>query len=241
MIEYIKLSLENKDFLTAIIVIWILVVIIMPLVYFIIKILEKNLIKAIKDLWITFESAFNTLDQQEVIFQGNLTDRIIEHDRDSKRQFLELQQKMWNTVLNTAQTVDLLQAKMWFVSYWKLEFLKQVMTLNHIAWRREEITKKVKEELARRSDDYLKDFKSYITPIWDLSKWLDFNFNEKDFSKFVEQIVDIIYSDKLQNLNPHMTKELIITIKVNEISTLMKEVQAWLGKKLKKDIEEYLI
>lgn len=232
-------ALANKDVFTTLIVLFILVIIILPILYAFIKVLKDELIKELRTLGTTFKATFDQYEKHEKTIQDLIINTLVNHDRDSKRQHLELQTKMWNTVLNAEQTIDLLLSKMWFVSYWKLEFLRQVMIFNHIEWRREEITRKVKEELWRRSEDYLKDFRSYLTPVGDLSIWLAKNFADEDFNRSIDSIIDIIYSKKLKQANPDMSNEVIITIKVNDISTLMKTLQADLWKKLKTEIDSF--
>jgi hypothetical protein len=170
---------------------------------------------------------------------NNLLKRLEMIEKTIRVWLLNIQQTMWNTVLNEEQTINLLLTNMWFVSYGKLKFIKQIMVFNHISWRRQEIKEKIKLELWQRSNDYLHTFKQYITPIWDLSIWLEKNFWEKEFDEFIEKIVHIVYSEKY-NEN-YRDRDSVIEYKTNEIADLMKTTQFVLWNKLKEDMKNYKI
>lgn len=110
---------------------------------------------------------------------------------------------------------------MWFVSYGKLQWVKSVLTINHIEGREDEIRKKLKTELSERSEMYMNEFRKYVTPIGDVSEWLSVEFNEKCFDEFVDSIHKVMYSKRYADLG----KTAEVELKTNDIATIMKEIQ----------------
>lgn len=199
---------------------WISLAILLPMVWFFLNRMLKSI-----DEWF-----------------GWINKALNENDKKHKDSYLEINKSivsiwklMGNTVLNTEQSVNLLLSNMWMVSWGKLDYIKTILKINHIEGRREEIRKKIGGELVSRSWQYIATFKEYITPIWDLSVWLDKNFTEKDFKDFLDEIMDICYTAKYK----HTGKEAEIELKVNEIATVMKDLQNSLATKLRTDIKSY--
>lgn len=136
-----------------------------------------------------------------------------------------------NTTLAEEQTIQLLKDRMLIVSIKeKIPFLKSILEFNHIEWRQEQIKSKIATALQNYSDKYLANFKTYNTPVGDLSEWLEKNFTEKDFNKLVDDIVFIIYRQDEGN------KQQIIENKTWEMLICMEVLQAWLVNKLRKDL-----
>ena len=228
-------AIQNKDVFTTLILLFVFLIIVMPLIYFVVKKVLENINTNIKDLWEHLNKSLKEHTKWDEYIQLKIFEKIQEYHIWSQRSFLDLQQKLWNTVLNKEQTVSLLQEKMWFVSYWKLEFIKQVMLFNHITWRRDEIKSKIKNELERKSEEYIREFWRWITPIWDLAKWLEKNFWAKEFDDFIEEIIKIVYRET--EIYKQMDRTVVVEIKKNDIATLMKDLQSKLAKKLREDLD----
>jgi len=233
--DLINKAIENKDVFTTLIIVFLFLVIIMPFMYYIVKKVLDSINKNINDLAIKLKETLETHTKSDEFVQLKIFEKIQDHHISSQRSFLDLQQKLWNTVLNKEQTVSLLQEKMWFVSYWKLEFIKQVMLFNHIHGRREEIKTKIKNELERKSEEYIREFWRWITPIWDLAKWLEKNFWAKEFEEFIEEIIKIVYRET--EVYKQMDRTVVVEIKKNDIATLMKDLQSKLAKRLREDLD----
>jgi hypothetical protein len=54
---------------------------------------------------------------------------------------------------------------MWFASRGKLEFIREQLKQNHLVERKESIKKLIKSELETKSQEYMKAFDTYTTPI----------------------------------------------------------------------------
>lgn len=79
----------------------------------------------------------------------------------------------------------------------------------------------------------MKTFSEYLTPIGDLSEWLNRTFGEKEFELFLDEILERIYT---KEYSTHVV-DVKIELQVNDIATLMKELQNNLAVKLRSDIE----
>ena len=66
----------------------------MPLVYYIIKMLEKSIVKSINDLSKTFKNTFDAHEEAEKELNDCIYNKILELDKETKKQNIELQQKM---------------------------------------------------------------------------------------------------------------------------------------------------
>ena len=134
---------------------------------------------------------------------------------------------------------DIFDANMWYTSSWKLDYIKTILATETLENRYEEIKIKISQELNKRSEEYIQEFKKYLVPLpnWDLAYWLEQNFTEKDFNAFIDKIMNVIYYQKKgSNL---LTTEQIIQIKLNEVSDIMKKLQNDLAKKLKDDFLDF--
>lgn len=245
MLEWVNLALQNTDKFTTIIVLGVIVIVYIPLVWWVLKSFSKQndkLLKGLENLSTTFkenlESVINRHEEKNTLEYKNVVTKIEKLEKDTKKALTNLALASGNTVMDIEQTVNLLLTNMWYVSSGKLAFLKSLLKDDHLDGREKEIRLKIEQELMKRSEDYIKEFKKYTVPlpVTDLSVWLDENFSEKDFTKFVDKIVDIIYAkrnDKRLDYNS------IVELKVNDISDLMKKLQQDLGKKLRQDCEEF--
>lgn len=238
MLELFKVAVLNKDFFTTIIVCWIL--------FYVIKEFKKqntSFVKSIKELTTSFETKIQSVlkehEEKSTLEYKNIVEKVTKLDRDTKKSFANLALSSGNTVMDIEQTVNLLLTNMWYASDWKLRFLRELLRTDHFEGRKAEIRLKIEQELTRRSEDYIKEFKKYIVPLptTDLSIWLEDNFTEKDFWKFIDQIVEILYSEL--KVNSWISYETVIEIKINDIKSLMKKLQQDLAKKLRKDCEEF--
>jgi hypothetical protein len=81
----------------------------------------------------------------------------------------------------------------------------------------------------------MKAFDTYTTPIWSLTAWLDKTFWKNEFNLFLEQIYEAIFREYKKDI---LTKEAIIEIKINEVSSIMKHLQNNLALLLRLEIEE---
>lgn len=79
----------------------------------------------------------------------------------------------------------------------------------------------------------MKTFSEYLTPIGDLSEWLNKTFDEKAFEAFLDEILERMYTKEYSR----HTTDVSIELQVNDIATLMKELQNNLAAKLRSDIE----
>lgn len=107
--------------------------------------------------------------------------------------------------------------------------------MNHIEGRNGEISKKIRTELERKSGEYMKTFTEYLTPIGDLAEWLNKTFGNVEFDSFMDSIMERVYTKQYS----HHSKEAAIELQMNDISTIMKELQNSIANKLRKDIENY--
>ncbi len=153
-----------------------------------------------------------------------------------EKMILEKFDRLFKTVKNTTlaeeQTLQLLKDRMLIVSIKeKLPFIKSILEFNNIDWRKEQIRNKLYTWLSSYSDKYIANFKTYNTPIWDLSEWLEKNFTEKDFNKLVDDIIEVMYRTEKDK-----EKQTSINEKCNEIQIIMEVLQTWLVNKLRKDL-----
>lgn len=153
-----------------------------------------------------------------------------------EKMILEKFDRLFKTVKNTTlaeeQTLQLLKDRMLIVSIKeKLPFIKSILEFNNIDWRKEQIRNKLYTWLSWYSDKYIANFKTYNTPIWDLSEWLEKTFTEKEFNKLVDDIIEVMYRE-----NSNKEKQTSINEKCNEIQIIMEVLQTWLVNKLRKDL-----
>lgn len=159
---------------------------------------------------------------------------IISATTEMKRGINSLMKSLGNTYLDQKQTVDIFKSKMWLVSHGKLEYLRSVILANHFKGREEQIFRAIRSELARQSQEYMRDFESYSTPVGLLSDWLKESFNEKDFNDFVSEVAKIVMSDSYSEHERIAACEL----KLKDVSNLMKQLQNELALQLEKDCSE---
>lgn len=206
------------------------VVLLLPLLWFFIRQNNKYMERSIEQ-FDRITNAFEQHTKEDVEALTKIYNSLEAHSKDASDRFARLFQTIRNTTLNEEQTLDLLSNMMWYVSWKKLDFIKTIITQNHITWRRDFITEKVKTWLAWFSEEYNAKFSTYNTPIWNLSEWLSINFTEKDFDKFIWEVVDVIYrADQWE-------KEIVTVLKIAEISQMMKTLQMTLRNKLRKDLK----
>lgn len=193
----------------------------------------KEMVWAIEKMNKWFFEKIEKHEENDLKYMKEMTLALNQHDTNFNKSMNRLMMNIWNTVLNKEQTVNLLLTNMWFVSYSKLNFIKNTLVINHIFEREEEVKSLIKEELIRQSDVYLKTFSEYITPIWDLAEWLNKSFWEEDFKEFLDRIYWVIFQKKYSKYS----KEAEIELKMNDIRNIMKSLQNSLRSKLRKDIE----
>ena len=174
----------------------------------------------------------NDMKKAIQIWMQDIVSALNMHNMQSKKNAIQIQQKLWNTILDTEQSVDMLLSKMWFVSWWKLQFIKQILIYNHIQEREQQTKDKIKNELARRSQEYITSFSKFTTPVWDLWEWLNDIFTEKEFDLFLSDIYSIVFRKD----NGNLSKDINIELKVNDIAEIMKATQNKLSEQLRKDI-----
>lgn len=239
--------ITTNDFFTNVIAVFLLI----PIVWFLLWLMSRALKKRDKDLtdaitkglekisldfkeWIKdIKDVFEKHEKSDHLHLDRIYDSIEKHNTMVERQYTKIMTSVWNTILTEQQAYNLFLEKMWTVSFWKLEFIKQLLIKNHITNRETEVKERIKAELVKQSQIYIRDFKEFTTPVWDLSDWLEENFNEEQFDEFIDQIVKIVYKEyKTQD------KVLRTELKINEISTLMKKLQNNLWKKLRDDMKD---
>lgn len=159
---------------------------------------------------------------------------IIANSNIMNKWFNSMYRSLWNTYLNTEQSVDILKSKMWLVSYGKIEYLRNVILWNHFKGREEQIKKSIRSELERQSLIYIEDFKQYSTPIGILSDWLTTTFTEQEFDSFSKEVCDVVFSDRYSEYDKVAQCEL----KLKDISGIMKDVQNNLSMRLMKWCKE---
>lgn len=189
----------------------------------------------IKTWFTTIGDALSKHEKIDKEYLQGINQSIKDHRVESVSQFNKLSMSVGNTTLNEEQAVSMLLSKMWFVSHWKLQFIKQQLVRNHLVQREKSVKSMVKGELERQSQVYLKEFSEYTTPIWSITDWLNKTFTDEDFEEFLERIYEIIFREYPDNL----TKEMIIEVKINEVAWLMKHVQNTLATKLRIDLSKF--
>lgn len=153
-----------------------------------------------------------------------------------EKMILEKFDRLFKTIKNTTlaeeQTLQLLKDRMLIVSIKeKIPFIRSILEFNNIENRRDQIRNKLYTWLSSYSDKYIANFKTYNTPIWDLSEWLEKNFTEKEFKKLVDDILEVMYRKETWT-----DKQKIIDLKCSEIQIIMEVLQTWLVNKLRKDL-----
>lgn len=215
-------AINNKDVFTTLIILFVFLFVILIILLPIIRWNNKRY-----DRLITAFEKHTEKDWEEL---SKIYNELKSHNENSERQFAFLRNNLNNTTLTNEQAVRLLKREMWLTSRKKLNFIKDILLNNHINWREHFISEKVKIWLAWYSQEYLTNFKWYTTWIWDLWKWLDDNFSEKEFIDFVKEIVDVMFRpDKWE-------KTSVIQNKMSEISLIMETLQNALWLKLKNDL-----
>lgn len=153
-----------------------------------------------------------------------------------EKMILEKFDRLFKTIKNTTlaeeQTLQLLKDRMLIVSIKeKIPFIRSILEFNNIENRKEQIKNKLYTWLSSYSDKYIANFKTYNTPIWDLSEWLENNFTEKEFNKLVDDILEVMYRWEIWT-----DKQKVIDLKCSEIQIIMEVLQTWLVNKLRKDL-----
>lgn len=209
--------------------------ILLPIVWYFIKknneINERMLDKF--NEWIN--NIVQSIDKIEKWYEKSLESihlAIRTHADEENRILANLSLANWKSSLSSKQTVDILLMYMWSVSQTKLDFIRNILEENHIYERSDFVKEKIRNELIAQSNVYMEKFSEFNTPVWDLSTWIDKNFNDSDFEKFIKKIYDIVFK-KYDHVND---PEKVVTMKVAEVRDLMKGLQNMLWRKLKKDL-----
>lgn len=226
----------------------IVAVILVPIVWHLIKRQDKVIEDSNKVMREGFVALSKTFDDGV----KRISDALLEHERadvsqlekidvailsatgEMKRGMHSLMKSLGNTYLDPKQTVDVFRSKMWLVSHGKLEYLRSVILANHFKGREEQIFRAIRSELAKQSQEYMRDFESYSTPVGLLSDWLRESFSEKDFNGFVSEIAKIVMSDSYSEHERIAACEL----KLKDVSNLMKQLQNELAIRLERDCSE---
>lgn len=201
----------------------------------------QNWFKEIKE---TFKDTFETHEEKDHKMIAEVTGAINKHDEhsikyfwDLRKSFSKMAMSVWNTVLDEEQTVRLLLTEMWFVSDAKLSFIRNLLIRNWLKVRKNSIKREIKDYLITKSEDYMKNFKTFLTPVWDLSDWLQEHFKEDEFKIFLEKI----YTEFFREYdNKKLSKEAIIELKINAIQSIMRHLQRNLATMLKAEMEDDL-
>ena len=206
------------------------IALLLPLLYFFIKQNKENSDR----LYVQMEKLSQVMvdhrkdDSRNLV---NIFNAISAHDKQAHEQFENILEKTKKTQLTEEQTISIFKARMWIVSTEdKLPFIEQILRINHIDGRYDQIKDKLKTWLANYSDKYLWDFATYDTPIWNLAKRLADTFDEKEFCKLVKDILDVMYRVD------EWTPDVVIDLKIKEIASIMKTLQVWLANRLRKEL-----
>ena len=215
-------AISNPDFFTTLILLFIFIFLTTIVLIPIIRWNNKRYDKLVE--------VFEKHSDNDDMVLSSILNEIKNHNDISKDNFQFLRENLNNTTLTDEQAVRLFKSEMWLTSRKKLNFLKDILLNNHIAWREDFIHEKITLWLSTYSQEYLINFKWYTTNIWDLWKWLYNNFGTNEFKAFVKDVADIMFRKE------EWDKTSIIHNKMAEISLLMETLQNKLGLKLKDDL-----
>lgn len=180
------------------------------------------------------QTSFKEHAQEDHEDLGNIHKAIETHHNAATRSFNHLAMSIGSTVLTEEQATNMLLEKMWFVSRWKLDYIRTLLEKNHIYEKEESLKLQIKAELEKKSKKYYKDFWEFSTPAGNLSRWLDEHFTKEDFEDFLQKIYKAFFK---QYDETKFSKQEIIDIKINEIAAIMQHLQNTLASILQAEMD----
>jgi len=223
MKDYVEIATSNPDFFMSIILIWVLMIIFVPMLWFFINNINKNFNNLIQ----SFKS--HSDDDNKKI--EALNNSIIELSKNIElqlnywnEQFELLKDNIWRKSINKNDAIHLIKKCMLSWSYKKLDYLEKRLNKNNLQERKETIKRQIKLELIKLSDEeYLIFLDSFVIngkKLWDLIREY-FSFDE-----FIEEVYDCIF-------DVHVTE---ISTKIKNVLEVMKVYQSECVEKIKDNI-----
>jgi len=218
MEEYVKIWIENKDLFTSIILIGIIIVIILPLVWYFIHNYNKS-IKKIVWIFTKYSEKDNTLFEKINDNLTNLNHFIKKHDENSKEQFNIIKNNFWRFSLKKDDAINIIQKSMLSSFYKKIDFLEKRLLKNNIYERENIIKRQIKTELLKLSDEEYLFFLEWFIYNW--VKLSDYVKKHFPFNEFLEEIYDCIFDKDIVN-NSTKLKNILEIMKVYQNETIEK-------------------